>query len=57
MSKDIIVRAAKTFLQSALAVIALGIFDVTSLDSLQALAIAGAAAGISALQNFVKETI
>jgi hypothetical protein len=54
---DIIVRAVKTFVQAFLSVLALGIVNVTSLDALQALAIAGVAAGISALQNFVKETM
>lgn len=57
MYNDIIIRAVKTFAQAFLSVLALGIVNVTNLDSLQALAIAGVAAGISALQNYVKETI
>lgn len=55
--RDIAIRAAKTFLQAALSVVALGIVNVTSLDAAQALAIAAVAAGISALQNFIKDTI
>lgn len=57
MSKDIIIRAVKTFLQAFLSVLALGLVNVTSVDALQALAIAGLAAGISAVQNFIKNTI
>lgn len=55
--QDIIIRAAKTFAQAFLSVLALGVVNVTSLDALQALAIAGLAAGISALQNFVRDTL
>jgi hypothetical protein len=54
---DILVRAVKTFLQAFLSVVALGIVNVTSLDAAQALAIAGVAAGISALQNFIRDTM
>lgn len=54
---DIAIRALKTFVQAFLSVFALGIVNVTSLDALQALAIAGVAAGISALQNFIKDTL
>lgn len=55
--KDIGVRALKTFFQAFLAVVAIGIVSVDSLDALQALGVAGLAAGISALQNWVKGTL
>lgn len=48
---DILVRAIKTFVQAFLAVIATGLLDVTDLNALKALAIAGIAAGISAVSN------
>lgn len=57
MSQDVLVRALKTFVQSFLSVVALGVADVTSLETAQALAVAGLAAGISAAWNFVKETL
>lgn len=57
MSKDVLVRAFKTFLQGALSVLALNVMNVTSLDAAQALAVAALAGGISALQNFIKETM
>lgn len=55
--KDIAVRAFKTFVQSFLAVLAAGVIAVDSIEALLALLVAGLAAGISALQNFVKETL
>ena len=55
--KDIIVRAVKTFVQAFLAVLAVGIVSVDSFEALTALLVAGVAAGISALQNWVKETL
>lgn len=48
---DILVRAIKTFVQAFLAVIATGLLDVTDLNALKTLAIAGIAAGISAVSN------
>jgi hypothetical protein len=54
---DLVKRAAWTFVQAFLSVIALGIVNVTSLDGLQTLAIAGLAAGISAVKTFVVKTI
>lgn len=54
---DILVRALKTFLQGFLSVLALNVMNVTSLDSAQTLAVAALAGGISALQNFIKETL
>lgn len=51
----IIVRALKTFLQSAASVVALNIGNVTDLNAGKTLAIAALAAGISALINgFIK---
>ena len=55
--KDILVRAVKTFVQAFLAVLAVGIVSVDSFEALTALLVAGVAAGISALQNWVKETL
>lgn len=55
--RDITIRAVKTFVQAFLAVFILGLINVSDLDSLKALAIAGVAAGLSALQNFIKETL
>ena len=55
--KDILVRAVKTFVQAFLAVLAVGIVSVDSFEALTALVVAGVAAGISALQNWVKETL
>lgn len=55
--KDIAVRAFKTFVQSFLAVLAAGVIAVDSIEALLALLVAGLAAGISALQNWVKETL
>ena len=55
--KDITIRAVKTFLQAFLAVLAAGIINVTDVSSLQALAVAGLAGGLSALQNFIRDTL
>lgn len=55
--RDILIRAVKTFVQAFLAVLVVGIVTVDSLEALKALAVAGLAAGISALQNFVKQTL
>lgn len=55
--RDILIRAAKTFLQAFLGVVALGIVNVVDFNSAKALAIAGVAAGISALQNFIAKTV
>lgn len=55
--RDIIIRAIKTFAQAFLSVLALGIVNVVDLASVKALAIAAVAAGISAVQNTIKETI
>lgn len=55
-NNDILVRAVKTFVQAFLATVAVGVTNVTSIDSAQALAIAGVAAGISAVWNFVLAT-
>lgn len=53
---DILVRSLKTFVQAFLATVAVGVTNVTSIDSAQALAIAGVSAGISAVWNFVIAT-
>lgn len=55
--KDIFVRAFKTFVQAFLAVVLAGLMTVDSVEAVKALAVAGLAGGISALQNFVKETL
>lgn len=56
VSNDILVRATKTFLQAFLAVLAVGIVGVSDVDGLKALAVAGFAAGFSAVQNLLKQT-
>lgn len=55
--KDIGVRALKTFIQAFLAVVVAGLLTVDSVEALKALTVAGLAAGISALQNWIKETL
>ena len=55
--RDIVVRAIKTFVQAFLATLAVGIATVDSLEALQVLSIASLAAGISALQNWIRETL
>lgn len=55
--KDILVRAVKTFVQAFLAVIVAGLLTVDSIEALKALTVAGLAAGISAIQNWIKETL
>lgn len=55
--KDIIIRAVKTFVQAFLAVIVVGIATVDSVEALQALVVGGLAAGISAIQNWIKSTL
>ena len=56
MTKDIAIRAGKTFLQAFLATVAVGVVGVNSIETAQALAIAGVAAGVSAAWNFVVKT-
>ncbi len=53
---DITVRAIKTFVQAFLATVAVGVVGVNSIETAQALAIAGVAAGVSAVWNFVVKT-
>jgi hypothetical protein len=53
---DLAKRAAWTFAQAALSVVALGIVNVTSLDGLQTLAVAALAAGLSAVKTFIVNT-
>lgn len=54
---DLLKRAAWTFAQAFLATVALGLMSVTSLDALQTLALAGVAAGLSALKTFIVQTM
>lgn len=54
LANDVLVRAAKTFVQAFLSVLALGFADVVDLESAQALFVAAGAAGISAAWNSVK---
>jgi hypothetical protein len=52
--KDLLERAVRTFIQAALAVFAIELANPdVSLDSLQAAAIAGVSAGISALMAWL----
>ncbi len=55
--KDIGVRALKTFLQAFGAVFLLGWASIVDWESGKALALASLAAGISAVWNFIKETL
>ena len=51
--KDLVVRALKTFVQAFLASLAVGIVAVDDFAGLQALAIASAAAALSAVMNLI----
>jgi hypothetical protein len=52
--RDVLERAVRTFLQSALAVVAVELANPNvTLDSLQAATIAGVAAGVSALMAWL----
>ncbi len=51
--KDLVVRALKTFIQSFLGALAVGIVAVDDFAGLQALAIASAAAALSAVMNLI----
>jgi len=53
LTSDVTVRAIKTFVQAFLATVAVGVVGVNSIETAQALAIAGVAAGVSAVWNFV----
>lgn len=53
---DIAKRAAKTFIQSFLATVAVGATNVTDIASAKALAIAAVAAAISAVWNYILTT-
>lgn len=55
-NNDILVRAVKTFIQTFLATVAVGVSNVTDVKTAQALVVAGVAAGISAVWNFVIAT-
>ncbi len=56
--RDLLERAARTFIQAAIAVFAVEVSNPSvSLDSLQAAAIAGVAAGVSALMALAGKTI
>lgn len=56
LSHDIVVRAVKTFLQAFLASVTVGLATVQDVPTAKAVAIAGVAAGISAVWNFVLAT-
>ena len=56
MSNDILVRALKTFVQAFLASVAVGFTSVQDVPTAKAVLIAGLAAGISAVWNFVVST-
>lgn len=55
-NNDILVRAVKTFVQAFLATVAVGVANITSVETAQAVVIAGVSAGISAVWNFVGAT-
>ena len=56
LTSDVTVRALKTFVQPFLATVAVGVVGVNSIETAQALAIAGVAAGVSAAWNFIVKT-
>lgn len=56
VTSDIVIRALKTFVQAAIAVIIVGYVNVKDFDSAKTLAVAAVAAGVSAVWNFVKQT-
>lgn len=49
--KVLVYRAAKTFIQAALAVLAVNLVNITNIANGKAAAVAAAAAGISAVMN------
>lgn len=51
---EIVVRAVKTFVQAAIAVVVVGYVSVKDIESAKALAVAAVAAGVSAVWNYVK---
>lgn len=54
LNNDIVVRAAKTFVQSFLATLAVGVATVSDFQSAKALLVAAVAAAISAVWNSLK---
>ena len=56
LTSDVTVRALKTFVQAFLATVAVGVVGVNSIETAQALAIAGVAAGVSAAWNLIVKT-
>jgi hypothetical protein len=53
---DVIVRALKTFIQSFLAVVAVGVVSVQDVNGAKALVVAAVAAAISAAWNSIVKT-
>ena len=51
--KDITIRAAKTFVQAFLATLAVSVATVNDVPTLKAAVVGAAAAGISAVWNYV----
>ena len=56
MNNDIVIRALKTFVQAFLASVAVGVATVQDVPTAKAVLVAGVAAGISAVWNFVVST-
>jgi hypothetical protein len=54
---DIVVRALKTFVQTFLATVAVGVTTVADVNGAKALVVAALAAAISATWNFVVKTV
>ena len=53
-TKDIVIRAIKTFIQAFLSVVIVSLADITDMTTLKAALIAALAAGISAVWNSIK---
>jgi hypothetical protein len=53
LKNDLVVRAAKTFVQTFVAVVAVGYTSVTDIATAKALLVAAVAAGISAVWNTI----
>lgn len=56
-TKDLVERAIRTFVQAALAVVALDLANVTNVDGAKAVGLAAVTAGISAVMSLLTKRI